>query len=112
MDKTFKSHWCFTRVFFDVLLVLSKALEECKEDLKIIFGKLKKHKLYINSKKSEFFLQEINYLGHVIWMDPSKLKFVEEWPQPRNLHELRSFIEMCYWSNTNEALGKRRLFKS
>ncbi|MCO5571372.1 hypothetical protein L7F22_025110 [Adiantum nelumboides] len=28
-------------------------------------------------------------------MDPEKLKVIEEWPQPKNLHELRSFIGMC-----------------
>ena len=28
-------------------------------------------------------------------MDPEKLKIIEEWPQPRNLHEVRSFIGMC-----------------
>ena len=28
-------------------------------------------------------------------MDPSKLKVIEEWPSPRNLHELKSFRGMC-----------------
>ena len=28
-------------------------------------------------------------------MDPKKLKIIEEWPKPNNLHELRSFIGMC-----------------
>ena len=28
-------------------------------------------------------------------MDPDKLKIIQEWPQPLNLHELRSFIGMC-----------------
>ena len=39
-------------------------------------------------------------LGHIISkdgisMDPDKLKIIQEWPQPLNLHELRSFIGMC-----------------
>ena len=28
-------------------------------------------------------------------MDPNKLKIIQEWPEPLNLHELRSFIDMC-----------------
>ena len=28
-------------------------------------------------------------------MDPEKLKVIEEWPVPKNIHELRSFIGMC-----------------
>ena len=40
------------------------------------------------------------YLGHIISkegikMDLEKLHVIAEWPQPRNLHELRSFIRMC-----------------
>ncbi|MCO5580733.1 hypothetical protein L7F22_034603 [Adiantum nelumboides] len=51
-------------------------------------------------QKSEFFLQEIQYLCHIISksgirMDPSKLEVIKEWLNPRNLHELRSFIGMC-----------------
>ena len=51
-------------------------------------------------KKSEFFMQEIKYLGHIISkngirMDPDKLRVINEWPTPTNLHELRNFIGMC-----------------
>ena len=28
-------------------------------------------------------------------MDPKKLKIIQEWSQPTNLHELQSFIGMC-----------------
>ena len=45
-------------------------------------------------------MKEIKYLGHIISeegirMDRDKLKVINEWPIPRNLHELRSFIGMC-----------------
>ena len=49
----------FTGVFFDVIIVYSKTLEEHKEHLKKVFGELKAHKIFINGKKSEFILQEI-----------------------------------------------------
>ena len=55
--------------------------------------------MYINLKESEFFLEEIQYLGHIISkssmrMDPKKLEVIKEWPIPTNNHELRSFIGM------------------
>ena len=28
-------------------------------------------------------------------MDPKKFKVIKEWPIPKNIHELRSFIGMC-----------------
>ena len=66
MDKIFRRHRTFTGVFFDDIIVYSKLLEEHKEHLAQVFDELKAHKLYINIKKSEFFLQEIRYLGHII----------------------------------------------
>ena len=57
--------------------------------------------MYINLKKSESFLEEIQYLGHIISkssirMDPKKLDVIKEWPPVlKNICELRSFIGMC-----------------
>ena len=100
MDNIFRKHRNFIGVFFDDIIVCSRSLDEHKAQLAMVFDELQAHKLYVNHKKSEFFLQEIRYLGHIISkkgisMDPDKLKIIEEWPQPRNLHELRSFIGMC-----------------
>ena len=100
MDKVFRKHRNFTRVFFDDIIVYSKTLEEHKHHLKQVFKELREHKLYVNAKKSEFFLQEMRYLGHIISkegirMDSKELKVIDEWPVPKNLHEVRSFIGMC-----------------
>ncbi|MCO5553915.1 hypothetical protein L7F22_007441 [Adiantum nelumboides] len=100
MERIFRPHHNFTGVFFNDVVIYSKSMEEHKKHLQIIFQALRDNKLFINQKKSEFFLQEIQYLGHIIsksgiHMDPSKLEVIKEWPNPRNLHELRSFIGMC-----------------
>ena len=54
---------------------------------------LRENKLYINQKKSEFVLKEIEYLGHIIsnlgiQMDPKKLEVIKGWPILTNLHKL------------------------
>ncbi|MCO5590414.1 hypothetical protein L7F22_044383 [Adiantum nelumboides] len=100
MERIFRPHRNFTGVFFDDVIIYSKSMEEHKKHLQVIFQALRDNKLFINRKKSEFFLQELQYLGHIISksgirMDPSKLEVIKEWPNPRNLHELRSFIGMC-----------------
>ncbi|MCO5568294.1 hypothetical protein L7F22_021993 [Adiantum nelumboides] len=100
MERIFQPHRNFTGVFFDDVIIYSKTIEEHKEHLKVIFQALRDNKLYVNQKKSEFFLQEIQYLGHIISkngirMDPAKLEVIKDWPNPRNLHEVRSFIGMC-----------------
>ena len=100
MDRIFCKHQNFLGVFFYDIIVYSKTFEEHKIHLKQVFHELQEHKLYVNAKKSELFLQKICYLGHIISkqgrrMDLEKLKVIDEWPVPKNLHEVRSFIGMC-----------------
>ena len=66
MDRIFRKYHSFIGVFFDDIIVYSKTLEEHKEHLAKVFQELKEHKLYVNSKKSELFLKQIKYLGHII----------------------------------------------
>ncbi|MCO5603226.1 hypothetical protein L7F22_057373 [Adiantum nelumboides] len=60
MERIFRPHRNFTGVFFDDVIIYSKTIEEHKEHLKVIFQALRDNKLYVNQKKSEFFLQEIH----------------------------------------------------
>ena len=66
MDNLFRLHRSYTRVFFDNVTVYSKSLEDHMIHLREVFQVLRAHKLYINLNKSEFFLEEIQYLGHII----------------------------------------------
>ncbi|MCO5548361.1 hypothetical protein L7F22_001818 [Adiantum nelumboides] len=100
MERIFQPHRNFTGVFFNDVIIHFKTIEEHKEHLKVIFQALRYNKLYVNQKKSECFLQEIQYLGHIISkngirMDPAKLEVIKDWPNPRSLHEVRSFIGIC-----------------
>ena len=59
MNRTFRKYCSFIGVFFDDIIVYSKTLEEHKEHVAKVFEELKSHKLYVNSKKGEFFMNEI-----------------------------------------------------
>ena len=58
MDRIFRKYRSFMRVFDDII-VYSKTLEEPKKHLEKVYGELKSHKLYVNSKKGELFINEI-----------------------------------------------------
>lgn len=69
MDRIFRPHKNFTGTFFGDIIVFSQSIEEHKEHLSRVFQELRDHKLYANGKKSEFFLEQIHYLGHIISKD-------------------------------------------
>ncbi|MCO5557617.1 hypothetical protein L7F22_011183 [Adiantum nelumboides] len=70
------------------------------EHLRAVFEMLRKERLVVNGKKSEFFMEEIHFLGHIVSKDgvrmvPTKIKAIQDWPEPVNLHEVRSFLGLC-----------------
>ncbi|GKD50459.1 putative reverse transcriptase domain-containing protein, partial [Tanacetum coccineum] len=69
----------FVIVFIDDILIYSKTQEEHVEHLRLVLGLLKKDKLYAKFSKCEFWLREVQFLGHVIngngiYVDPSKIE--------------------------------------
>ncbi|GJW75979.1 putative reverse transcriptase domain-containing protein [Tanacetum coccineum] len=72
----------FIIVFINDILVYSKDEEEHEKHLKIILKLLKKERLYAEFSKCDFWLDSIQFLGHVIdhsgvHMDPSKIKAIK-----------------------------------
>jgi hypothetical protein len=78
----------FVVVFIDDILIYSKNEEEHAQHLRIVLTRLREHQLYAKFSKCAFWLEEIQFLGHVlsakgIVVDPSKVKDILEWkPQP------------------------------
>ncbi|MCO5579772.1 hypothetical protein L7F22_033634 [Adiantum nelumboides] len=88
MDRTFRPLRHCVGTFFDDMIVLSKSEAEHMEHLRAIFEMLRKERL-VNGKKSEFFMEEIHFLGHIVSkdgvrMDPAKIKAIQDWPEPIN----------------------------
>ena len=71
----------FLVVFIDDILIYSKNDEEHAQHLWIVLAQLREHKLYAKFSKCEFWLDRVQFLGHVLTpdgvsMDPSKVQDV------------------------------------
>ncbi|GKB11195.1 putative reverse transcriptase domain-containing protein [Tanacetum coccineum] len=82
----------FVIVFIDSILIYSRIKEEHETHLGLILELLKKEKLYAKFSKCEFWLQEVQFLGHVIkddgiHVDPSKIEAFKNWEAPRTPSE-------------------------
>jgi hypothetical protein len=69
----------FVVVFIDDILIYSKNEEEHAKHLRIVLTSLREHQLYAKFSKCVFWLEEIQFLGHVlsakgIAVDPSKVR--------------------------------------
>ncbi|MCO5580433.1 hypothetical protein L7F22_034299 [Adiantum nelumboides] len=96
MDRIFRPLCHCVGTFFDDMIVFFKSKAAHMEHLQAIFEMLRKERLVVNGKKSEFFMDEIHFLGHIVSkdgvrMDPAKIKTIQGWPEPVNLHEVRRF---------------------
>lgn len=87
----------FMLIYLDDLLVFSKTEEEHYENLRKVFETLRENQLYLKPHKCQFMQEEVAYLGHVITQggvkpDPKKIACVKDWPEPKTVKQLRSFL--------------------
>lgn len=83
--------------YLDDILVYSKDRRSAVADLRKVLELLGKAGLYARLPKCQFFQEEVEFLGYringnSIKMDPAKLSTVRDWPRPRNVRDVQSFI--------------------
>jgi hypothetical protein len=92
--------WKTCLVYLDDIIVFAKTFEEQIKNLEEVLYRLKQANLKLNSKKCRFLQKRVTYLGHVVSedgvsTDPEKTKAVSEWPVPKNVKEVSSFLGLC-----------------
>ena len=94
-------------VYMDNILIATKDDKEFHEKcVHRMLKKLKKHNLYLKPKKCIFDQTRVEFLGVIlksgtVQMDPAKVKGVADWPPPRNIMDICSFLGFtgfyCYF---------------
>ncbi|XP_049932536.1 uncharacterized protein LOC126409875 [Nymphaea colorata] len=90
----------FVIVFIDDVLVYSDCEAMHAAHLELVMRILRENQLYAKYSKCEFWLDKVNFLGHVISkegvaVDPAKVEAVQQWNAPTNVSEIRSFLGLA-----------------
>ncbi|XP_043862789.1 uncharacterized protein LOC122756639 [Drosophila santomea] len=86
----------------DDIIVIGRALQEHKRNLKEVFQRLRAANLKVNSDKCKFFRKELQYLGHRvtdqgIGTDPGKVAAIAQLKPPVNVKEQRQYLGVASW---------------
>jgi hypothetical protein len=90
----------FVIVFIDDILVYSKCEKRHEEHVRIVLTRLRELKLYAKFSKCDFWLKEVQFLGHIllengISIDRSKIQQVMEWKAHTSVSEIKSFLGLA-----------------
>ncbi|MGR0227379.1 reverse transcriptase domain-containing protein, partial [Klebsiella pneumoniae] len=86
-------------VYIDDIIIYSNTINEHLNHLENVFKKLKDHALSIQLDKTEFFKNEIPFLGYIVTPEglktnPSKIEAITKLPYPNNEKTTRQFLGM------------------
>lgn len=87
----------FAYVYIDDVLIFSNTEEEHMTHISLVTKALYDAHMKISDEKSHFFKQKIEFLGHIIThkkitVDPEKIAAIRDYPIPKTLKQLRSFL--------------------
>ena len=119
--------WKTLLIYLDDLIIYSTNFGEHISRLDEVFNRLSKAGFKLKPSKCQLFQEEVEFLGHVVTKDGvkpdmQKVKAVTEWPVPRNITDVRSFLGLCSYyrrfiikfstraSPLNQLLEKERPF--
>jgi hypothetical protein len=93
----------FVFVYLDDTLIFSISPEEHISHEETVLKKIKEHGFFLKLSKFDFFQTSITYLGHLIntdgvmlcYTDPKKLSAVKDWPTPKRILDVRSFLGLA-----------------
>ncbi|GFX55818.1 retrovirus-related Pol polyprotein from transposon 297 [Trichonephila clavipes] len=92
--------WTMCLCYLDDIIVFSETFEDHLIRLRLVLKCLQEAGIKLNSKKCLFAAQEVKILGHLVSSngvrpDPDKIKAVRNFPTPKNIHDIRSFLGLC-----------------
>lgn len=87
----------------DILIYTNGDLKQHIKDVQQVLTKLQERNLKANPKKCEFHVKNTEFLGFIIGVDgiridPSKITSIKEWPTPKTVKDVQSFLGLANYN--------------
>src|SRR5882757_1538561 len=84
-------------VYLDDILVFSKNTEDHTQHIQEVLCRLHTNDLFCKLEKCNFSIDTTNFLGYIVspdglQMDDAKIQVIKDWPTPRKVKEIQSFL--------------------
>ena len=92
--------WEILLIYLDNIIMYSRSFDEHLEHLRLVLSKLCTAGLKLHPGKCTFCHKEVQYLDHVVNKDgvkpdPSKVRAINNYPEPKSIPELCRFLGMA-----------------
>ena len=94
-------HWEACLIYMDNIVIFSASFDEHVARQRQVMEQLREANLQLNPVKCHLFLRKVECLVYIvsnkgIRTDPNKTKAVNDWPRPRTVKDVRSFLGLYY----------------
>ena len=107
-------NWQICLIYTDDIITFSKTFEEHLQHLHLVFSCLRQANIKLKPSKCHFAYPKVTYLGHIvsrlgIQSYPDKISAVQNFPVPKKLKDLRSFLGLAKYYRP---YYRQRVFKN
>ena len=86
--------------YIDDTLCFSRTFSDHLADLDVMLDRFRQAKLKLKPTKCKLFQESVKFLGHIvsargIEVDPTKVACIVNWPFPKTISELRSYLGLA-----------------
>jgi len=90
----------YVQVYLNDIIIYSPSTDVHVKHVRTVLKLLIDHGLYVKLEKCDFHVKETKFLGFIVsieglTMDKGKLISIIDWPAPKNVKELQSFLGLC-----------------
>lgn len=95
-----QENWTKCLIYLDDILIFGRDVDEHLSRLRSVLQRIREAGLKLSPSKCFFLQRKVQYLGHIIsskgiQTDPQKIEKVKNWPTPKTVKELKSFLGFC-----------------